>query len=188
MKLLFVSAAAAALLATPALAQDWALDADASTIEARLAVFNAPTLLSFSQFDADIQFDPDALEAASINAVVYAASGVARNAEGREISDYQNAMEGSSGLDIANHEEIRFVSETITATAQGYEAAGALSIRGIEQPVTLNFTLEITGDRAVATGGFELNRAELGMTNSSWGGNVADTVELHLHIEADRAG
>jgi polyisoprenoid-binding protein YceI len=187
MKSLFVSAALAALFAAPAFAQDWALDAEASSVEAHISVFNAPTILSFDRFDATIRLDPDALETASIEAVVYAASGVARNAEGRAISDYQNAMDGASGLDVANYEEVRFVSEAITATAEGYDAAGLLSIRGMEQPVVLSFTLEIDGDRAVADGGFELNRTALGMTNSSWGTNVSDAVELRLHIEADRA-
>ena len=186
MKFLLVSAAAAAFLAAPAFAQDWALDAEASRVEARINVFNAPTILSLDRFDATIRLDPEALDDASIEAVVYAASGVATNAEGRAISDYQNAMEGSSGLDVENFEEIRFVSETVTATAEGYDAAGTLSIRGMEQPVVLSFTLEIDGDRAVADGGFELNRTEVGVTNSSWGGNVSETVELRLHIEADR--
>ncbi len=187
MKTLFASAAAAALCAAPALAQDWTLDPDASSVEARLSVFNAPTILSFDRFDASIELDPESLDDASINAVVYAASGVATNEAGRQISDYQNAMEGASGLDVANHEAIRFVSDTISATEDGYDAAGMLTVRGLEQPVVLSFTLEIDGDRAVAAGGFELDRTVLGMTNSSWGGNVSETVELRVHIEADRA-
>ena len=180
-------AAATALLTTPSLAQDWVLDAGASRIEARVNVFNAPAVLSFDHFDAAIRLDPDSLDDAAIEATVYAASGVATNEAGRVISDYQNAMEGASGLDIANHEEIRFVSETITATAQGYEAAGTLTVRGLEQPAILSFTLEIDGDRAVAVGGFELSRSTLGMTNSSWGSNVAEVIEVQLHIEADKA-
>ena len=187
MKRMFVCAAAAAFLAAPALAQDdWALDAEASSVEAHLSVFNAPAILVFARFDATIRFDPEALDQAVIDAVVYTASGAATNAEGRAISDYQNAMEGASGLDVANYEEVRFISETITETDEGYDAAGTLSIRGVEQPVVLSFTLEIDGDRAVAAGGFELNRTELGMANSSWGANVSEAVELRLHIEADR--
>lgn len=187
MKSLLLAAASAALISTPALAQDWALDAEASSVEARLLVFNAPAIASFDRFEADITLDPDALDSASISAVVYAASGVVTNAEGRQISDYQNAMEGSSGLDVETYEAVRFISSAITAVEGGYEAAGTLSVRDLTRDVVLSFTLDIEGDRAVAYGGFTLSREDLGMVNSSWGDNVSDAVELVLHIEADRA-
>lgn len=188
MKTLVLAAAAAALFSTPVLAQDWAVDADASSIEARLSVFNAPTIARFDRFEAAITLDPEALETASIEAVVYAASGVVTNADGRQISDYQNAMEGSSGLDIGQYEAVRFTSSAITEAAEGYEAAGTLSVRDLTRDVVLRFTLEINGDRAVAAGGFSLSRQDLGMVNSSWGDNVADAVELVITLEADRAG
>ncbi len=187
MKSLLLAAAAAALFSTPVHAQDWALDAEASSVEARLLVFNAPAIASFDRFEADITLDPEALDSASITAVVYAGSGVVTNAEGRQISDYQNAMDGSSGLNIETYEEVRFTSSAVTAVEGGYEAAGTLSVRDLSRDVVLSFTLDIDGDRAVATGGFTLSREDLGMVNSSWGDNVSDAVELALHIEADRA-
>ncbi len=186
MKTLFAAAASVALLATPALAQDWIVDAEASSVEARMTVFNAPTTASFDQFEATITLDPDALGTASIEAIVYATSGVVRNADGRQISDYQNAMDGTSGLDVANFELVRFVSSSVTATDTGYDAAGRLTIRDFTRDVILSFTLDIDGDRAVANGGFTLSREDLGMTNSSWGNNVSDAVELVIAIEADR--
>ncbi len=187
MKSFLLAAASATLFATPAIAQDWALDTEASSVEARLTVFNAPTIATFDQFDATITLDPDTLDTASIEAAVYATSGIVTNAEGRQISDYQNAMDGSSGLDVGRFELVRFTSTSITATDAGYDAAGTLSIRDLTRDVVLSFTLDIAGDRAVAEGGFTLSREDLGMVNSSWGDNVSDTVELVVRIEADRA-
>ena len=187
MKTLLLAAASAVAFSTSALAKDWVLDTEASSVTANLTVFNAPVTARFDRFDANITFDPNALESASINAVVYSGSGVARDDEGREISEYQDALVGSSGLDIANHEAVRFTSSSITATETGYEAVGTLTLRDMTRDVVLNFTLDINGDRAVAQGGFTLSRDDLGLVNSSWGDNIADTVELDLHIEADRA-
>lgn len=186
MKALLLAAASAVAFSTSAFAQDWVLDTEASSVTANLMVFNSPVTDSFERFDADITLDPNQLDTASIEAVVYSASGVARNESGREISDYQNALEGSSGLDVANHEAVRFTSTSITATDNGYDAAGTLTLRDVTRDVVLSFTLDITGDRAVAQGGFTLSREDLGLVNSSWGNNIADTVELTLHIEADR--
>jgi len=187
MKTLLLAAASAALFTTPALAQDWTLDAEVSSVEARLLVFNAPAIAAFDRFEASITLDPDALDNASIDAVVYAASGVVTNAEGRAISDYQNALEGSSGLNVTTYEQVRFTSNAVTAVEGAYEAAGTLSVRDLTRDVVLSFTLDIDGDRAVASGGFMLSREDLGMVNSSWGDNVADAVELVVHIEANRA-
>ena len=187
MKSFLLAALTAGLLSTPVTAQDWTLDTAASTVEARLTVFNAPVIAAFDQFDADIQFDPEALENASISATVFAASGTVTNAEGEGVSDYQNAMEGTSGLDVNRYEAVRFESSSVSATDEGYEAAGTLSVRDVTRDVVLRFTLEIEGDRAVAQGGFSLSRADLGLANSSWGNNVSDAIEIVLQIEADRA-
>ena len=187
MKALLLAAASAVAFSTSALAQDWVLDTEASSVTANLTVFNSPVTASFERFNADITLDPNQLDTASIEAVVYSASGVTRNESGREISDYQNALEGSSGLDIANHEAVRFTSNSIVETDAGYDAIGTLTLRDMTRDVVLSFTLDITNDRAVAQGGFSLSREDLGLVNSSWGNNIADTVELTLHIEADRA-
>lgn len=187
MKTVFLAALSAGVLSTSVTAQDWSLDTPASSVQAELTVFSAPVTATFDQFEADIQFDPDALENASISATVFASSGVVTNAEGAGVSDYQNALEGTSGLDVNRYEAVRFTSSSVTATTDGYEATGSLTVRDVVRDVVLRFTLEIDGDRAVARGGFSLSRDDLGLANSSWGTNVSDTVNVVLEIHADRA-
>ena len=180
MKRLFIAAAAAALLAAPVAAQDWTLDADASTVRAVVSVFNAEVVADFSRFEAAVALDPDNLETASIEAVVYAASGVIANN-----SDYQNALTGASGLEVSQYETITFTSRDITRSGDGYAAEGALSIKDMTRDVTLLFTLEIEHGRALAVGGFTLDRVDLGMTSSSWDDNVGEQVRVELAIAAD---
>lgn len=171
---------AAGALTGPAIAQDWTLDREASAVSFQITVFNAPAEARFTDFDAQITLDPDNLSAARIDASVRAGSGA------MDTRDYQQALLSSDGLAPRAHPDVRFVSDDIRATDEGYEAHGVLTVRDVEQPVVLAFTLEIDGARAVARGGFDVSRSAFGITASSWGAsNVGETVSVSLHIEAD---
>lgn len=166
--------------AASASAQDWALDREASSVRATITVFNSPAEASFTDFDAGITLDPDNLAAARIDAVVRTGSATMTT------RDYQQAMLSSEGLAPGTHPQARFVSDDVRAVEGGYEAHGVLTIRDVEEPVVLAFTLEIDGTRAVAAGAFEVSRSAFGISGSSWGaGNVGETVTVALHIEAD---
>ncbi len=188
MKTLLLAAASAALFSTSALAQNWAVDVDNSAVTANMTVFGSPVVARFGDFDATITLDPGALDEASIEAVVYSTSGQVRTADGEQVPEYQEALEGSSGLHIERFDAVRFTSTDIRETATGYAATGTLTLRDMSRDVVLDFTLDIDGDRAVAEGGFTLSRADWGLNNSSWGNNIGDDVELNLHIEATREG
>ncbi|MCH8490089.1 MAG: YceI family protein [Oceanicaulis sp.] len=184
MRLIAASLSAAALaagaLSAPAIAQDWTLDREASAVSFEITIFNAPAQARFTDFDAEITLDPDDLSGARIDASVRTGSGE------MDTSDYQQALLSSDGLAPRAHPEVRFVSDDIRATDDGYEAHGVLSVRDVEQPAVLAFTLDIENGRAVARGGFEVSRSDFGITASSWGANnVGETVSVTLHIEAD---
>jgi polyisoprenoid-binding protein YceI len=182
---LFTASLATALTASLAFAasasaQDWALDREASSVRATIAIFNTPAEARFTDFDAQITLDPDNLAAARIDAVVGTASGTMTT------RDYQQAMLSSEGLAPSAHPQARFVSDDVRAVEGGYEAHGVLTIRDVEEPVVLAFTLQVDGARAVARGGFDVSRSAFGITASSWGAsNVGETVSVSLHIEAD---
>ncbi|MCC5995396.1 MAG: YceI family protein [Oceanicaulis sp.] len=177
---LTAAALAAGALTVPATAQDWILDREASAVSFQITIFNAPAEARFTDFDAEITLDPDDLSSARIDASVRAGSGE------MDTRDYQQALLSSDGLAPRAHPEVRFVSEDVRATDDGYEAHGVLTVRDVEQPAVLAFTLEIDGARAVARGGFEVSRSDFGISASSWGaGNVGETVTVSLHIEAD---
>lgn len=180
MRRFLTALAAAALFTAPGFATDWLIDTDASTVEFETTVFGAATIGTFDDFDADITLDPANLAAARIEAVVRTASGAMGN------SDYQSALIGGQGLDPDDHPEARFISEDIRAVETGYEAHGALTVKGVETDLVLPFTLDINGDRAVAEGEFTVNRNTFGVGGSGWG-DVGAEVRVILHIEADRA-
>ena len=171
--------AAAASLAVPAAAMEWRLDRDASSVEFTATAFNQPVDGAFTDFDADITLDPEALEGARIDAVV--------RAQPNEIkAEYVDSLNSSAGLAPGDHPEMRFTADAITRTEEGYAAEGEITIKGVSQPFTLPFTLDIEGDRAIAESVFTLDRTDFGVGSGSWG-DVGEALEVRLHVEADRA-
>lgn len=178
MRAALTALAAAASLAAPA-AADWVLDHEASSVAFTATAFGQPVDGEFPEFDADITLDPEALEAASIDAVV--------RVQPNEIkADYRDSLNSSAGLAPGEYPEMRFSSDAITRTDAGYAADGEITIKGVSQPFTLPFTLDIEGDRATAESTFTLDRTDFGVGSGSWG-DVGETLEVRLHIEADRA-
>ena len=174
------------LITGPALAADWTLDRDASTVGIETTAFGRELIGAFSDFNAEIHFDPADLENARIEGLVDVTSGDTGNPQ------YNSEMMGNNGLDGDDHPVASFVSETITSSnacddgdGECYEANGTLTLAGNGQPAVLVFRLSIDGDRAVADGLITVIREEFGIGSGDWG-NSAATVEVHLHIEATR--
>jgi len=184
MRLTVLAACTAALLASPAFAEDqgqnWVMDRDASAVGFEATAFSAPLTGEFEAFSAQIRLDPADLSGARIEAVVDTSIFALSD------SQYRSNLSGGSGLAVEAHPEARFVSEDIRAVDGGYEAVGALTIKGETNPLTLAFTLEIDGDRAVADGVFSLDRSAFGVGGGDWG-DVGPSVTVTVHIEADRA-
>ena len=168
------------LVAAPALAQDWVVDAAASSVAFETTVSGGTVSGSFPDWSADIHLDPDNLETARIEARVMTASGTTGNVQ------MDQTMLSNSGLDPVGHATATFLSEDIRATDDGYEAHGTLTIAGTPQEIVLSFTLDINDGRAVADSRYTLARADYGVGSSSWGSAAAE-VTLVLHIEADAA-
>lgn len=175
---LLASAVIGLAITGPLSAQDWIIDAQASSVTAETRVFGQSAEAQFETFSADIVFDPQDLENASISARVSAASGSMSNRE------YQSALVSRDGLAPDQHDEIIFVSDEIVAAGDGYEARGQLTLKGETRDAVLPFTVEIENGRAVAQGTLEIVRADFGVGSSSWS-EVAPSVTVRLRIEAD---
>jgi polyisoprenoid-binding protein YceI len=167
------------LMSAPAAwAQDWTIDHDASQVGFETSAFGGDVAGEFEIWTADITLDPAALETASIVAEVQTGSGSTGN------SQFDDSMLADDGLAPENHPRARFTSSDIRRNADGYEAHGVMTIRGQDQPFILPFTLSVTDGRAVADARVDIARVDYGVGGSSWG-DVAATVTLLLHLEAD---
>jgi polyisoprenoid-binding protein YceI len=167
-------------VAPSALAQDWIIDHGTSSVGFQTSAFGGDVSGQFDEWTAEISLDPADLDAASITAEVHTASGSTGNGQ------FDDSMLANDGLAPEDFPLARFVSTDIRTTETGYEAHGVMTIRGADQPFVLPFTLDINNDHAIASARVDLARLDYGVGGSSWG-DVAATVTLVLHIEADSA-
>ncbi|MCA0922894.1 cytochrome b/b6 domain-containing protein [Pseudooceanicola nanhaiensis] len=75
---------------------------------------------------------------------------------------------------------------TLFTTAEGYEARGTLTLKGIEQPVDFPFDLTVEGDQAIMAASFTLHRKDFGIGAAVPGSTVAEDVEVSLNLTATR--
>ena len=163
-------------------AAEWSVVGSTSSVSFRAIQQGSPFEGEFASFTAQIQFDAGDPASGSIVGVVE--TGSVRTGD----SERDRTLLDREWFDPDNHPQSRFESESIKATDSGFRANGQLMLKGVTQPVTMDFTFEDTGRGATArfSGAFELERLQFGVgegfwSDTSWTSNeVTVTVELHL--------
>ncbi|WCL54563.1 YceI family protein [Gimibacter soli] len=172
------------MLATaPAAASDWQLDREASHLGFAYQQTGAPTEGQFSAFDADISFDPADPAAAKIRVVVDLAS-IDLGAK-----DRNKIAADPIWFDSGAHSEAVFTATGATSLGGNrYRADGALAIKGIEKPATLDFTLDIDGDTAHAVGSATLARLDWDLGGGQYASErfIGFSVQVNFDIKAER--
>ncbi len=172
-------------LPSVALSSAWTVDYAASTLRFLGEEGGASFEGQFSNFTAEIIFDPDNLSVSTISVEVRTASAGSGN------SFRDGTMKDGEWFDVKTHESAQFTSKTIRKTgANAYEADGTLIIKDFSHDITLAFTLDIDGDRAHATGGVDLIRTDYGLgMSASWleSEKIALAVRVAFEIYAVRA-
>lgn len=110
----------------------------------------------FANWTADIQFD---------ETVRYAMAGsvtVTIDTGSLTLGSVSDQAKGKDFFDTATFPQAIFTADILSIGA-GYEAQGTLSLRGVEVPVTLPFTLEIAEGQATMSGSTDLDRRSFGM-------------------------
>lgn len=113
---------------------------------------------AFQRFEADINFDPENLEGSSITVTIDTSSAVTGDRQ------RDSALPGSDWFASKTFPKARFEATRISAKPDGsFIADGELTIRDVTRQLALPFTVEITGDQAVAKGEVSLMRSEFGV-------------------------
>jgi polyisoprenoid-binding protein YceI len=130
----------------------------------------------FGQFDADIVFDPDQLDAARFDVRITLSSVDTQNEE-RDAT-----LAESDFFDTATHPQARYIATSFVAGADGgFEAQGELDLRGVKQPVTLTFTWQSEADHATLEGKATLDRMAFGVGGGDW--SDAETIAHEVSVE-----
>lgn len=187
--LVLAAAVAAAPLASAFAAEPWRIDRSHAhvTFQADHLGFSM-VQGQFREFDADILFDPDDIEATEITFTIQAASVDTLWPE------RDTHIRSSDFLNADDHPEITFVSTEVVQTGENTaDVTGDLTIAGQTRPVTFNATLVKIGPSPfnpnLIIAGFvaegEIVRADWGIT---FGGDAfAARVPVRVDLEMSPA-
>jgi len=136
----------------------------------------------FKKFALDIVFHPENPEESRVKVVVDLSS-IASSSEGMA-----EELAKPEWLNITQYTQAIFETKKIMMVSPNhYLAEGSLTLKGITQPVKLNFMYEDGGDgSAVVLGSGTLQRTKFDVGSGQWTATdvVKDAVLVHFRIEA----
>ena len=155
--------AALSCFAAAAPAADWTVKPEGSSLRFSGVAQGEKFEGRFTQFTPSIRFDPAALDTARFDVTVKLASADSKNQERDE------TLAGEEFFDVAHYPEARFVATEFAALeGGGFEARGALELRGTRQPVTLAFKWTALKDGAKLEGKATLDRTQFEIGGGDW--------------------
>jgi polyisoprenoid-binding protein YceI len=146
---------------------------------------NASVEGKFSDFTADIRFDPENLAESSIRVEVDMNSISVVNPQVLDM------LKMPDWLSIKAFPKAVFVSRKIDRIpdTDSYYAEGDLTLRDKTEPVSLNFVMEhFTGSSALAVGSVTLQRLKFGIGQGQWAADdvIKDAVRVEFRITAEK--
>ena len=157
----------------------WVVDHEKSSLDIEVIQNNNPVKGNFARWQADIIFDPDTLDEASVEVRIETASltlgGVTKD-----------ALSGNF-LNVLEFPQAVFTSNKFSKISDGnYQAEGELTIAGITKPLILPFALTIENGRAFMKAEVELQRLDynLGLKGYTTDGIIGFPVKVIVGLEA----
>ena len=136
-------------------AANWAVED--GTLSITVAQMGSPVTGSFADWQAAIDFDEEVRADGTHGSVeVSVATG------SLTLGSVSDQAKSADFLDAGAFPVATFTAEILPAE-EGYVADGTLSLRGVEVPLSLPFTLSLEGERAAMTGQAVLDRRDFGM-------------------------
>ncbi len=184
MRKLLLASVASILLTAPAAAATWNVDHARSRLGFTVQWSGEAFVATFKSWKADIAFDPADLAHSKATVTVDLASETSGS------SDNDDGLKGPEGFSIGQFPAAKF--ETTGFTAKGgnaYVATGRLTLHGVTRPVTLPFTLTITGNTAHMTGKAAVLRTDFGLGSGEWAAPtpIAHEVAIAIDLTATKA-
>ncbi|MFN3857184.1 MAG: YceI family protein [Caulobacter sp.] len=175
------------LAATPAAAapaQAWSVDAAGSRIGFSSTFGGEAFSGAFRRWDAQIRFDPANLAGSSAVVTIDMTSAATGDA------DRDGALPTAAWFSAKAHPRAVFRATGFKALGGNrYEATGTLTLRGVTRPLTLPFSLVITGDQAKMDARISLSRLAYGVGQDEWKATnvIPDAVSVTISVKARKA-
>jgi polyisoprenoid-binding protein YceI len=178
----FVAGIAHAANAAPV--THYTLDPAKSTLEFQFTQAGAQNKGKFTRFAVTLDFSPDNLAGSKLDVVVEASS---LDTGDKERDD---TLKSADLLSVAKFAQARFTSTQIAKTANGYDAVGKLTLRGVSRDIHVPFAF-MTADEQGKPAGYLLGkttikRLDFGVGQGDWkatdqiGNDVSVSYSLRL--------
>lgn len=162
----------------------WTVDKAASKVSFSSSFDGGAFTGQFRSWNAAIRFDPANLAGSSVTATFDTASAATGDAT------RDQALPEPDWFSAKAFPKATFTASSFKALGGGkYQAIGTLTVRGVTKPLTLPFTLVITGDTARMTSSVGINRLAFGVGQGDWKTTevVPATVTVNISLTAKRA-
>ncbi len=180
--LLVVSIAAASWALAAAPAAHYTPDPAKSTLEYAFVQAGAQNKGAFKKFSTALDFAPDNLAASKLDVVVDMTS---LDTGDKERDD---TLRGADLFNVAKYPQARFTSAQIVKTAQGFDAIGKLTLRGVSRDTHVPFTFRAVTEQgkpvSYLTGTTTLKRLDFGVGQGDWKSTewVGDAVTITYSV------
>jgi polyisoprenoid-binding protein YceI len=132
----------------------------------------------FHKFTAAVEFAADALASSHFDVQIDMSS------EDSQDKDRDKTIKGSDVFDVAHNPTAHYLTKSITKTASGYTAVGALTLRGVTKDVPIDFQFTQAGSGAKLEGSAKLKRLDFGVGQGEWKSTemVNDAVKVSFSL------
>jgi polyisoprenoid-binding protein YceI len=165
-------------------ATHYSLDQAKSTLEFQFEQAGAQNKGKFARSPVTLDFSPDNLAASKLDVVVETSS---LDTGDKERDD---TLKGADLLSIAKFPQARFTSTQITKTANGYDAVGKLTLRGVSRDIHVPFSFRTASEQGKPAGYLlgktTIKRLDFGVGQGDWkstewvGNDVSVSYSLRL--------
>ena len=133
---------------------------------------------TFHKFAADVTLSPDALAAAKLDVTIDL------NSVDTLDKDRDKTMRGPDIFDVAKNPSAHYVATSVTKTAAGYSAVGALTLHGVTKNVPIDFQFTPGAGGAKLEGKATLKRLDFGVGQGDWKSTewIADAVKVSFSL------
>jgi polyisoprenoid-binding protein YceI len=132
----------------------------------------------FHKFTANVDFAPETLASSRIDVQID------MNSVDSMDKDRDSTMRGTDVFDIAHYPTAHYVTKSITKSAAGFSAVGALTLRGVTKDVPIEFQFANLAAGAKLSGSAKLNRLDFGVGQGDWKSTetIGDAVKINFSL------
>jgi polyisoprenoid-binding protein YceI len=175
-----------AVTLSPAYAAEWVVDPAQSELTFTASDGGKPFTGKFASFEAKIEYDATALDAASVDVTIPLSGMDAGSAERND------ELQKEDWFNPKVFPVARYTAKGFTLAERSDPpsliANGTLTLRDISQPVMLQFRLEPNGESIIATGTAMVDRSafKLGLKDYPAGGSIGTAVQVNFKLVANK--